>query len=301
MPDRPRSRRSVRRPRLTVTRYDRAVSGLLAAVFSGLLVCAFLSVVWASVHVADTRVEVPLELISLSGGVEDGDPDDDFESADASEQLDPTIAPESEDPPVDETLLEAVVSMAEEVADRSDLTADDQPVGSARAGGGEGDGRPLGSGSGVGGLTREQRWFISFDDGGSLETYAVLLDRLGIELGVLRAGGVLTYVANLSGDVRTRDTKSGGDETRLYMTWQAGELQKADRELLAKIGLRTTSEPLFHFYPEQTEIALARAEFAHKNVEPDQIRRTYFVVRPEGDGYELDVRRQTYFTGPLSR
>ncbi len=74
-------------------------------------------------------------------------------------------------------------------------------------------------------------------------------DYFGIEIGVL-AGGKLMYLGNLTRDPPVkRESSSGSDEKRLYMTWQGGGRRLADLQLLRKGGIEPGAGTLFHFYP----------------------------------------------------
>ena len=154
----------------------------------------------------------------------------------------------------------------------------------------------MGSGGDGAGVPREQRWYVRFSDSGTIDTYAQQLDFFKIQFGVLTPDGRLVYVWNFSKpkpDTRTVNTGKG--EKRLYMTWQGGGRKDADVKLFQKAGVDARRGTIFHFYPTNVEQRLAQLELAYRNKPVEQIRRTYFIVEAEGDGYKFLVTRQTYF------
>jgi hypothetical protein len=168
---------------------------------------------------------------------------------------------------------------------------------SSSSGTGTGGGRPaLGFGPGRGGgVPRELRWFIKFASENSLDEYARQLDYFRVELGVLAPDGRLVYVSNLSQrSPAKREIATAKDEQRLYFTWQGGERQDADIKLLAKAGVQVGQGRILHFYTPETENRLAVAERNYANRKAKEIRRTYFAVVKQGQGYTFEVTRQTY-------
>ncbi len=285
-------------PVLTVTRYD-IVSSFLGAVVIGLIVAVvWLGVLWATNRVSRPDSEVPVELLELAGGVEDGAVNEtlDVESPDP-ETADPSLA----DIPAEETEIQEILENVVELSDEAATLAPQQFELGARNAGKPGSAtgtgrRPLGIGPGEGGLPREQRWFVRFSDRGTLEEYARQLDFFGIELGALMPGGKLILLSNLTAEKPTsRTVTSGAGENRLYMTWQGGERRKADFDLFRKAGIDASRAIILHFYPPRTERLLATLERTYRNQPVERIRRTYFVVRREGRGYRFAVTRQIYF------
>ncbi|MCA9070993.1 MAG: hypothetical protein KDA84_18830, partial [Planctomycetaceae bacterium] len=122
------------------------------------------------------------------------------------------------------------------------------------------------------------------------------LDYFKIQFGVLTLDGQLKYVWNFSQTKPdTRSVNTGKDEKRLYMTWQGGGRKAADVKLFQKAGIDASRGTIFHFYPANVEQQLAQLELGYRNEPVEQIRRTYFVVQSEDDGYKFVVTRQTYF------
>lgn len=303
-------------PVMGVTSYDTARAFMVAIVLA--LVCAvgFLLVEYLSnVESVVTQDKVAMQLLEVEnpGGYEDG-------------YFGETLRVDSPYPPaedaamveIDSDVVEAEAAASEEVLDDvidfSDQAATSAPqpfqatfqtnnqqqLGyqeSGKRGSATGNGRrALGSGGGTGsGFPREMRWFVRFSDEGTIDTYARQLDYFRIQFGVLNPDGKLTYVSNFSKSrPDTQVVSSGKDEKRLYFTWQGGGRKGTDIKLFAKAGVNAASGTIFHFYPEDIENQLAVLEFQYRNRPAKEIRRTYFVVEPEGDGYKFTVVRQTY-------
>ena len=55
-----------------------------------------------------------------------------------------------------------------------------------------------------------------------------------------------------------------------------------------------TGQVLLHFFPTETEQLLTQAALAYRNVELRNIRRTYFSVRKDGNGFKFVVTSQSY-------
>lgn len=268
----------------------------MITIFAGLLViCLLVVMIWISNRIPKAPEPVPVELLEIPGGVADGSPDEtlrvdspDPESPDASEA-------EQADQTEVESALEAAVELSDSAAQQVQQQFDVSIQNSGKPGSAKGTGRAaLGFGPGTGGLPREQRWFVRFGNKSVVEEYANQLDYLKIELGSLLPDGRLVYVSQLSSpSPKVRYVQTGSKEKRLYMTWQGGERRSADVELFKKAGIEIRADyPVFHFYPPELEARLAQLErdFLKKPVQ--SIRRTYFAVEREGNGYSLRVTRQ---------
>ncbi|MBI1345778.1 hypothetical protein GC163_05770 [bacterium] len=285
-------------PVLRVTSYDKAVSGVIAAVLAIGALCVGVTTVWMTNRVAPPAKAVPVELIELPGGFDDG-------------SVDETLRVDSNDPevtdasPTDEISEELEIAESlDSVTELSDVAA--EPVqrqfetsvkNSGKRGKVSGTGRrALGAGGGQGGIPREQRWFVRFSDEVDLNEYAKQLDFFRIELGTLLPGGELVYLSQISTPKpMIRRIQTGKDEQRLYMTWQGGQRRFADAQLFARSGINTPpNAPLFHFYPPEIENQLAVLERDYRGKPASQIKRTYFSVEPAGNGYRFEVVRQLY-------
>lgn len=292
---------TVRPPVLKVTRFDLATAGVVAGTLglAGLLLS--LTAVWVTNRPAESESFVPVELVEFPGGAEDGVPDETL-LVDSPEDVtdDPSLAEfESEEPEVAE-MLDNVLELAETANNQAQEQHETDLRNAGKMGSATGTGRrPLGVGLGEKGLPREQRWFVSFTEGRTLDEYARQLEYFKIQLGALLPSGKLIYLSNLTADrPGTREVTDGSSEQKLYMTWQGGKLRAADRQLFQKAGVDITGGILFHFYSKETEQLLARLEFERAQTSSrtiEEIRRTYFVVRQSANEYSFAVTRQIYF------
>jgi hypothetical protein len=241
---------------------------------------------------------VPLEIVDVVGGGDlDGAPDETL-LVESPEEPSPEAAVENESEQVE---VQEQLELVTQVSSQSALQAMQEfEVGaetSGQPGSAVGTGRrPLGEGPGSGGgVARELRWFVSFASESSLSAYTKQLDYFGIELGALLRDGRLVYLSNLSTNPTARTVNSGKSEQRLYFKWQGGERRQADLQLFQRVGVDASRGVILHFYPEKTENLLATLEFNYAKRPAKDIRRTYFVVKPqEGGGYSFQVTRQTY-------
>ncbi len=285
-------------PVMNVTRFDHVSSWMIAAVLALGAAVVWLTVVWATNRLPAPKSAVPVEMINLSGGAEDGSPDETLQLESPEEETeDPTIAEtESEETEIQE-VLETVVELADQATDQAEQQFETDASNAGKPGSASGTGkRALGLGPGEGGIPREQRWFIRFADGGSLDAYAKQLAFFGIELGALRLSGKLDYISDVAAKKpKVRSATSGKGENRLYMTWRGGNRRTSDIKLFERAGSYVGQALILHFYPPKTEALLAHSEHAYKNRDAQEIRRTYFTVRPGGDGYLFVVTKQTYF------
>src|SRR5262249_15740338 len=202
-----------------------------------------------------------------------------------------------------EQALDSVVAFASDAANQEMATFETETpagVGPRRVGNpgsarGTGNKPVLGSGTGLGGFPREQRWFIRFaDQEESVDEYAKQLDFFGIEFGAI-IGGKLVYISNFTAPRPAQRTESSGaGEKRLYMTWQGGGRKQADLQLFRKAGIDVGNGVIFHFYPKETEDRLAQLERAYRNRVANDIRRTYFSVERTQRGYQFTVSHQNY-------
>lgn len=283
----------VKAPVLRVTLFDRLSSGMIAFVMGLTLGVAMIIVYWATTRPERHDFLVPMEMVELSGGSEDGAPD---ETLKVESPEDPTENP-SEDVLQDVQLTEVVENVVE-LANQATRQAEQVQVTDASGSPGSADGtgrRALGSGPGAGGIPNEQRWFIQYSDQAGLNEYAQQLQHFGIELGALLPSGQLIYLSNLTNPKpTTRTSTSGKTEDRLYMTWQGGSRKQADEQLFNRAGVDASNAILFHFYPKSTEQQLLTLEFQYAKRKASEIRRTYFVVIKQGAGYNFVVTRQVY-------
>ena len=269
--------------RLKVSRYDRVSSMLLALVILLGVVVFVLLVVWLTNRILLRQTAVAVELVELGSG--EGPLGGGSELA---EPIDEQIEPER--PPVEQTLA----TIAEAVAVKT--TQLDDPVWGGRAGPGKGPGSGGGSGGGTGsGSGVARRWEVRFIKGNTLETYARQLDFFGIELGVLMPGNRVIYASNLMKRKPDTRTAAADQEKRYYLTWRSGELQEADRELLARAGIQSTGRIILKFLTPQVEAHLAGLEKARAGSHAENVRSTRFEVRDDrAGGYSFVVIDQSF-------
>lgn len=286
------------KPVMRTTSYERVNSGLLSVIIGLVVAVICLYIMWMGLWPDPPQRTVPVEIVELSGGVEDGTPGEELRvDSPLPEIPDATPNEESTDEPSEiEETLDQVMDLSDEATNLAERQFEVQTATAGRAGSSKGTGRRgLGSGPGRSGFPREQRWFVTFADQSSITEYARQLDFFGIELAALYPEGKIVFLSNLSKTVSKRTAESGKGETRLYMTWQGGSRRLADMELLKKNGVDTTNTVVMQFYSKETETMMAQLELDYGKRKVDEIRRTYYAIEPDGTGYRFRVNRQIYF------
>ena len=289
--------REPRTPELKVTRFD-LVSSMMKA-FAGGLVLAVLGLVlmWVFSRPPSAAAEGELELIELPGGEEDGAIDETLK-VESEEELsqDPSLADDDQESEIAE-VLDNVMEVSDKATQMAQPTFSSGGEHHGKPGSANGTGRaPLGAGGPGAGLGREDRWFISFNDKGTVDEYARQLEFFGIQLGAL-VKGRLCQISKVAQKPPAKEIKTtgAGMEKILRFNWQGGDRRRADVALFKRAGHNAQNELILHFYPANTENQLAKLELAYRNRKAKEIRRTYFVVRPDGPaGYKFVVTRQTY-------
>lgn len=292
-----------RPPVLGVTPYDVASSALMAVLFATVVAVVWFTFAWAMSRMREPVEAVPLDIVELPGGDPEGaidetlrvdSPDPESPDAAAGEITDdsPDLPPEAE---TQET-LENVQNLAADVQTQVEQEFELAPQTVGKRGSASGTGRrALGMGPGKKGFPREQRWFVRFNDGQTLDEYAAQLDFFGIELGALLDGKRLVYISKLKAPgIVPRTVEGEVQESRLFMTWQGGQRKQADLKLFQKAGVDASQAVIFQFYPRSTENLLARLELAYRKRKVEEIRRTYFAVRNTEKGFEFYVSSQMY-------
>jgi hypothetical protein len=283
---------------LKVTRYDLVTATLIATVIGLAFTFCSLTAVWITNRLSKPDSSVPLELLEMPGGFDDGAVEETLKLESPEDVVnDPSLADAPAEENEIEEMLENVVELADQATNQTSQTFELATRNVGKAGSATGTGRrALGVGPGEAGLPREKRWFVRFSRRGTLRDYAKQLDYFGIELGALVDGRKLVYLSKLQKDQPQTRTRTGGaGEKRLYMTWQGGTRQNADLEIFRKANINVGAGTIFHFYPAKTESLLARLERDFKNKSVALIRRTYFIVRSNKGIYEFAVSRQIYF------
>lgn len=291
---------SVSGPVLKVSLFDQVMSTLQTMLFFLVAIVVVLYGLWLFHKPPTMQVMVPVEYVPSPGGVPDGSLEESLDiqsSEDLAADASMVDQPTNESANIEE-MLDHVVEVSDQAAEMTGNQFRQEVTTGGRPGRIEGTGnrRARGQGDGERGFPRETRWMVRWADDSSPDMYAAQLEYFGIELGALTRDGKLIYLSNLTAERPTaRTVTSGADEKRLYMTWQAGERQKADLALFEKAGIKLDKVTLFHFYPAQTEQQLAQLEVSYANKQPQYIRKTYYVVQRERNGYKLVVTRQLYF------
>jgi len=245
--------------------------------------------IWLTNQIFLGQIAVPVEFMELGegdsqlgGGMELEGPTDE----EIGEETD------FEEPAVQDTLAAIADAVGAQAAMLADPALTDQ-MKSGKGGGSRGDGRTAGSGSGSGsGVHRH--WEVRFIEGNTLNTYARQLDFFGIELGVLMPENKVIYVAGVSAPQATVRSGPADQEKRYYLTWRGGDLQQADRELLARAGVESKGRIILKFLPPPLEARLAAMEKARADSMNEKARRTRFGVRAEGAGYAFYIMDQSY-------
>ena len=286
-------------PVMRVTLYDWVSSWAISLFVGILLTCSLVVVVWLTNRQPKPPEAIPVELVELPGGSEDGSPDETLRvDSPEPETRDASPAEVPDDQMEIAEAVEAVVEMSEAATQQVQQQFETGIQNSGKVGRATGTGRKgLGIGPGSGGMPREQRWFVKFGDRAAVNEYAKQLEFFGIEVGALLPDGRLAYLSKPTAAIpQIRYAQSGSGENRLYMTWQGGERRVADVQLFAKANVQIQGDTLvFHFYPKNTENMLAQLELSYRGRTVNQIRRTYFAVEPDGAGYKFSVYRQIVF------
>ncbi len=263
--------------RLQVTRYDRVASMLVTLLILMGTVVTVMFIMWVTARIFAPQVAVPVQLEEIGTGdnvLQEGPELDTPPEEEILEEIN------LNQPQVGETLVAITSVVAQNVAQFDDPSMDRafQPGGGRRASGGK--------------PGRRRRWEVRFDKS-TLERYAKQLDFFGIELGVLEPGNKVVYAHNLSQSKPSQRTGVADEEQRYYLTWQKGELQQADRELLQRAGIEVGNRLILKFVPPEWEAALVELEKGKAGPEYDNVRWTRFGVQPVAEGFEFYVIDQS--------
>ncbi len=305
---------SSKTPVLSMTRYDTVSASMIAIVAGAAALLVMLVMIWFTNRRPEAVHEQDILFVDNPGGFLDGHagetlggaegPPADIADIQSSEEM-------ANDPVVEETELEdvnfqetvdSVVSAvgaqpAAQLVPTNPINIGEKNEGVRKKYKGTGK-KPLGDGPGVGGFGREQRWFVDFASGGTLDEYAKQLDFFKIEMAAYFPGGKLVYISNMAQpQPTTRESQADAGEQRLYMTWKAAGAarRQADVQLFKKAGVDAGNALILHFYAKETEQNLSSQETQFRGRPPKEILRTYFTVRSDGGGgYKFVVTRQTY-------
>ncbi len=264
--------------RLKVSSYDRA-AGLVVALLILLGAAAILLfIIWWTSRISLGQAAVPVEMIDLGTG--EG-------PLGGGMQLE---GPTDLEVGIDEPTLTATLDSIALALDARAASFEQVKVGEGGGSRGEGHGSGPGGGDGTGSGFNLQRDF-RFEPK-NLNVYARQLDFFGIELGVVMPNDQMIYVYNLSQP--KPDTRRGPpDREKYYFTWLRGELQQADRDLIARAGVSGRGRIILKYLPKKWELDLIAKEKAYRGLEHGDIRKTVFAVRRTADGYAFEVIDQT--------
>ena len=272
---------------LRTSRYDQVSSLLISLLILIGLVVLVLLITWLTNRIFVSQTAVSVELSDFAG--DDGP----VGGGQAPETPTPEEMQEFDlEEPVVEELLTAVSDVVKIKVPQLDDPMVTHPKTTGGFGTGEGRGVGSGRGDGTGGVRR--RWEVHFIKGGTLNVYARQLDFFKIELGVLLPGGKVAYASNLTKSKPSTRIGPADQEKRYYLTWRSGDLQQADRELLAQAGIDAKKRLILKFLPPDVEAKLVALEKAKAGSEVKNIRRTRFGIQPAGNGYSFYILDQTY-------
>jgi hypothetical protein len=283
---------------LRVSRYERVVGMMMAAVALLTALVAILGCVWVDGELAPRPN--PIVLVILGG-----DPEAAGELAPpvVAASVQDFVAETEVDAPQADAALAAIADLVAEI----EAALDDPRIAEADAGSGggasatSGDAAPRGEGQPAGGgVPSYLRWLVYYDSGASLDEYARQLDFFGIELAAFDGRGRLEYAANLAASTPTTRAAAADQERRLCFSWRDGPRQQADRELLRRAGIDAGGKTVLQCFGPQLESLLEGLEAAsmrqaHRRRDLRHVRRTRFGVRAAGDGYEFYVIDVTFF------
>jgi hypothetical protein len=282
---------------MQVSAYDRVSSLLLALLMTTGAAATVLFFLWLSAKVITPQVATETEIIEVS---EDGEGGGDGRPAGGSQLDTPSDEPfvgkdkESTDVTQELNVLGATVAAKAIELDDPELMAPKRQGSFGSGGGiygGFGDGRGMGHGPGKPGWPRH--WEVMFSKS-TLDVYARQLDFFKIELGILLPDNRIIYAYNLAKS--KPDTKIVANpalnEKRYYLTWRKGEMEQADRDLLAKAGIEVGDRLILKFLPQNIELLLMGLEKSFNGLTPKDIKKTRFGVQPDGGGFKFYVLEQ---------
>ena len=277
---------------LGVSRYDQVSSMLIALLILVGTVVSLMLIVWLTTQIFLGQAVVEIELVDigegeglLAGGMEFDGP--------TEEEI--GMETDLDEPAVQDTLAAIADAVGAQAALLDDPALTDESQ-AGQGGGSRGDGRTPGfakdSGSGI-----ARQWEVRFIKGNTLQTYARQLDYFKIELGVLMPGNKVLYAYNVSKARPDRREGPADKENRYYLTWRGGDLVEADRALLAQAGIQSQGRIILKFLTPELEGQLYRMEKAQAagvNEPPENVRKTWFRVVEQADGYAFRIADQSY-------
>ncbi|HHK41113.1 MAG TPA: hypothetical protein ENJ50_01740 [Planctomycetaceae bacterium] len=292
--------------RLKVRTYDKVTSWLISLLIllgaaDGLMFLLWISplLTWEAT-VADTMIEI--EYLGrgdhAEGYARDKEPP-------GAEELEEFMEPEVE------MLLEAVTDVVSSTAAAYDSLSNNATA--KAVGTGQGDNRPPGPlGDGVPVIPPWERWELKYVTT-TVDAYAEQLDQFKIELGAIGGGyPQVDYAGNFTKGIKKYKGK-GSAEKRIYFTSAEGNLERYERQLLARAGIPTSGRIVVQFIPKELEQRLLNLELRYATKKDDvskmtkeeyipvflKIAKTIFSVRrARGGKYEFYVTGQRYRDPP---
>jgi hypothetical protein len=277
--------------KLDVSAQDRASSMLVAMLVILGLIVFLMFAIWLSSRLSYNPPPVPVTMVDDLGGGGSGNG-----TPGAEQQLEEVSPEEVKD--LQEVNVEQTLQAVTDAVSTQAVNLDAIEGGASGSGNGEGDGTGDGRGKGPGGpgtATQLPDWEVRFN-ATTIELYAAQLDFFGIELGAI-GGGIKTvdYASGLSQPKPKTRSAPGDAEKRRYLVWRKGPLAAADKSLLAKAGIETTGRIILQFLPDPLEREMATMEAVYaKNKKLNEIRRTAFGVKSNGNQYSFFVAEQDY-------
>lgn len=276
-------------PQMKITLYDQ-VSGMLIALLG--IVGAMVLVLAIAYLSQNFKFDFTpaFEVIQEDGG------GNEFAQGVAEELEDPGVEelPDVMEPQMAAT-LDNVVSVLKDSSMTYDAIEGDSTL--MGRGNGLGDARAAGPGGpgAAGVVPRWERWQVRFSTS-SMDAYAKQLDFFGIELAAIGGGGKeVEYASQLSKRPIQRRVGSSKDEKRLFMTWTKGALKQFDVQILQAAGIAMQGRECIQLYSPETENEMAKLESAKLAGKPlKSVKRTVFMVRSAGSGYEMYVADQQF-------
>lgn len=291
----------IEKPTLTadtrVSSYDK-LSGFLVASVAIIGFLTFLMfLIWLTLIVDWSSPSPPPPILELAGN--DNRPEgiaDDWQPPGVEE------FPEVDTPQLADALEATTDAISTVRAQLEKVDGDAMEMG---AGQGLGDSRARGPGSGNGNIIPEsERWQIEMSASTQAE-YMKILEFFGIELGVVHElSNLIQYVNNLTASnspVRNGQRKGEG---RLFFMNRSRRLRKWDENKAESSGIDLENTIVGHFYsPELREklLLLEQAEYHPQGKTLEEVKRTYFEVKPSGSGYEYTVKDMEFRPKPKPR
>ncbi len=136
----------------------------------------------------------------------------------------------------------------------------------------------------------DERWFVRFDHD-NIDEYAKQLDYFGIELGVL-LDEKMVVMSGMSSTPVTREVAVEEGESQPHFVFRPPAIMEFDRTLFERAGIDASEGAIHYSLPEETEAKFAEMERGYADRTPEQIRRTYFTIEADGEGYTARVIRQ---------